>query len=658
MEIEGKKLLRPVSDSIIHGGDSLRQKAEEFIEPQQIELEMQIEELRTISGNAKNIAEKYIQLYDSSPFSYFTIDQFGTISEINRGGATMLNKQRTGLIGCDLKLFITQDTLPIFNNFLLKAFETNSKQTCEVKMAVGENCHFPVYLEGLVVEVEKEKKCLLTAIDITELKKTGDAEAQNFEKYRTLIELATDAFIQGDPEGNFITVNKKAAELTGFSKEELLGMNMSDLFSSDVIRKKPLRYDLLKLGETVKTEREFLRKTGEKVYIEMNSKAMPDGTYQCFFRDVTDCKMAEEALQASEEKYRILIDESSDPIFAFNPDGEYRYVNMAFANGVGRKRDEIVGRKIWDVFSKDEADKRFAAVKWVFENGLEKVLEVRVPRPDEDRFYLTTVKPILNELGEVTTVICISKDITDRKRAEEALAENEAHLRELNATKDKFFSIIAHDLKGPFNSIMGFSNMLERQIQEKDYDGIEKYASIIRHSSQRAMDLLLNLLEWSRSQTGRMEFTPEYIDIVAITKEVSELLFDSAQEKSITIYTELPHIAIAFADKAMISTILRNLISNAIKFTNTGGEIVISVGQKTEDLTVSISDNGVGINEEAIEKLFRIDKSQSTYGTQNEKGTGLGLILCKEFVEKHGGKIWVESQVANGSTFWFSIPKR
>jgi len=247
-------------------------------------------------------------------------------------------------------------------------------------------------------------------------------------------------------------------------------------------------------------------------------------------------------------------------------------------------------------------------------------------------------------------------DITEQKLAEQALKEREASLRELNATKDKFFSIIAHDLKSPFNGIIGFSNVLVQQIQEKDYAAIEEYAGIIENSSQQAMDLLMNLLEWSQSQTGKMVFNPENINIVDLINKSTELLNVSAQQKFIVIYKEVPESYFISADKAMVSTILRNLISNAIKFTNVGGEIVISTVQMPNELMVSVSDNGVGIDKESISKLFRIDKSQSTLGTENEKGTGLGLLLCKEFVERHGGKIWVESEPGRGSKFFFSIP--
>jgi signal transduction histidine kinase len=258
--------------------------------------------------------------------------------------------------------------------------------------------------------------------------------------------------------------------------------------------------------------------------------------------------------------------------------------------------------------------------------------------------------------GKPQELFCIDVDLTERKRAEEELVELNRKLKELNATKDKFFSIIAHDLKSPFNSILGFSNLLESQIMEKDYQKVEEYARIIQTSSVRAMDLLMNLLEWSRSQTGRMVFKPEILMILPLINQATELLKASAQEKSITISAQLPENITVFADQAMIGTILRNLISNAIKFTYNSGKINISAEQTEEELMVSVRDNGVGIKPEDIEKLFRIDENRSTLGTQNEKGTGLGLILCKEFIEKHGGKIWVESTVGKGSNFYFTIP--
>ena len=240
-------------------------------------------------------------------------------------------------------------------------------------------------------------------------------------------------------------------------------------------------------------------------------------------------------------------------------------------------------------------------------------------------------------------------DITEIKN-------NEHKLIELNATKDKFFSIIAHDLKSPFNSVIGFSEHLIELVRKRDYENIEVYANIILQSSQRAMNLLTNLFEWAQSQSGRLDFNPEYFEMISVINEQIRLFSDIAKGKSITISNLLTKELRINADKAMINTVLRNFISNAIKFTHPGGRITILAVDKQNELIVSVSDSGVGIPESRTDKLFSIDKSYSTPGTQNEKGTGLGLILCQEFIKIHNGKIWVESKVGTGSTFYFSIP--
>jgi len=247
-------------------------------------------------------------------------------------------------------------------------------------------------------------------------------------------------------------------------------------------------------------------------------------------------------------------------------------------------------------------------------------------------------------------------DVSIRKNAELEIALKNQELEKLNAEKVKFLTIIAHDLKSPFNSIIGFCELLLEQIKEKDYEQIGEFANIILQSSNKAMDLLMNLVEWAQSQTGRMEFKPEHFEMVTLINEIIPLYDDIAGQKSIAIKKVLPHNATVFADKAMISTVFRNLISNAIKFTMPGGEVIISAMEKQNEIIFSVRDTGVGIPLNSIGKLFQIDQSYSTTGTNKEKGTGLGLILCKEFVEKQGGKIWGESEERIGSTFYFTLP--
>ncbi len=232
----------------------------------------------------------------------------------------------------------------------------------------------------------------------------------------------------------------------------------------------------------------------------------------------------------------------------------------------------------------------------------------------------------------------------------------EEELRLLNATKDKFFSIIAHDLKNPFNSLLGFSDLLKNDFDMYEKKDIKKFINIMYESSKHGFNLLENLLQWSRSQTGRIAYIPNTVIINDVIKGCVNLLETSAHKKGIKIYKDIPETLETRGDIEMLSTVFRNLISNAIKFTPEGGRIKIKSRTTSRNVEVSVIDTGVGISEEKINSLFRIEKQVSTFGTNNEKGTGLGLILCKEFIDKHGGKIKVRSERKNGSEFKVILP--
>ncbi len=240
-------------------------------------------------------------------------------------------------------------------------------------------------------------------------------------------------------------------------------------------------------------------------------------------------------------------------------------------------------------------------------------------------------------------------------RSDQIRHQNE-ELRKINSTKDKFFSIISHDLRSPFAVIVGYSEVLKDNVNQKIYTDVARFAEVILNSSNKAMALLMNLTEWAQSQTGIMKFKPERVDMVELINDTEQLFENIASQKSIEINKVLPQEAPLTADKAMVSTILRNLLSNAIKYSNPGGKIVFSIKTGINEIIVSVADSGVGIPDNKIDKMFRIDESFSTSGTMNEKGTGLGLILCKEFIDNHNGKIWVESEEGKGSVFYFSLP--
>ncbi len=260
-------------------------------------------------------------------------------------------------------------------------------------------------------------------------------------------------------------------------------------------------------------------------------------------------------------------------------------------------------------------------------------------------------KPIdsIELTARINSVIKLAKSLKEIKIQRD-------QLKELNATKDKFFSIIAHDLRGPFNNIIGFSGLLQDYYHDYNDDQKEDMISMLNTSARTAYKLLENLLEWARTQSNQISFEPVTLNLNKIIDNCVNEINGMASNKEIKIFVEQTEKITIFGDKNLISFVIRNLLANAVKFTHRKGQITISTETKQNFLEISVSDTGVGISQKNIDKLFRIDDKYLMRGTEGEPTTGLGLILCREFVEKQGGKIWVKSQLNSGSIFTFSLP--
>ncbi len=264
---------------------------------------------------------------------------------------------------------------------------------------------------------------------------------------------------------------------------------------------------------------------------------------------------------------------------------------------------------------------------------------------------------IKNSSGEIQKVYGLVSDITLKKRAEEEMKKSTEELIKLNETKDRFLSIISHDLRTPFSSILGFTDLLAND-EELTNEERKQYVKYIQESSKSMLSLVNSLLDWTRLQTGRVKFEPERIDPSSLIEKSIHSVSGDALRKRIEIYSTVSKGKFIFVDKSLINQVFNNLLSNAIKFTNSNGRITISVRPATtlSFLEFSVRDTGQGIKEENLDKLFSVDTKFTTEGTAGEKGSGLGLSLVKEIVEKHGGIIWVESENGNGSNFKFTLP--
>ncbi len=268
-----------------------------------------------------------------------------------------------------------------------------------------------------------------------------------------------------------------------------------------------------------------------------------------------------------------------------------------------------------------------------------------------------TVRNLLLIILSMTVIFAffLLKLFSSYRNVNITLKRNQKKLQELNATKDKFTSIIAHDLKSPFNTILGFSNLIERTWEEKDYDKIKEFSRHIYDVSSQTYKLLENLLEWSRSQTGKISFLPKALDIRIPIKNAIDLMEPISRRKNIEIIVDAAP-AVVLIDENMFHTILQNLLSNAIKYSNPNSKIKIIAKEINRLLEISVIDEGIGMDQDTQNKLFHIDESINEVGTDGERGTGLGLILSKEFVERHRGKIIVESEKGKGSCFKIQLP--
>lgn len=368
-------------------------------------------------------------------------------------------------------------------------------------------------------------------------------------------------------------------------------------------------------------------------------------------------------LQKSEEKFRVITENSSDVIWHLNEKFILTYISPADERIRGFKKEEVIGQSLFSILKPegiqllmDANNKRMSDLSKGIRSA-PAIYELEERCKDGSWVWVeATAEAFYDKDGNITGYHGVSRDISKRKKAELLLIEREAQLRELNSTKDKLFSIIAHDLRSPFNAILGFSEILNDKTNELNADEYEQYLGFINTSARRTLALLDNLLAWAKSQTGKNTFNPLKTDLNEIIHEVLDISKSVAKIKNISIsYSQEGDIEVC-ADANMLKTILRNLISNAIKFTHPDGEIVLLAAKTDGHVEITVSDNGVGMSEDIRAKLFQIDKSTTTAGTANEKGSGLGLILCKEFVDKHGGKIWVQSEAGKGSSFIFTLP--
>lgn len=405
-----------------------------------------------------------------------------------------------------------------------------------------------------------------------------------------------------------------------------------------------------KSGKWIWLQDHFIRKTQIEDEIIIDGNAI----------DVTYRKKAELELKESEERFKNYINSTSDIVFTLDTEQKHTGVFGDWVEKAGLTKSYFLGKTTKEILGENAEIHVKANEKAL--NGEQVVYEWSSVLGGNTLYFQTSLSPLF-EGNTISGIIGVGRNITDLKNTEIALRKSENNvqkqnleLRKLNADKNRFISILAHDLKNPFSSILGILDLLTENIRTYNIEETEKLIHLLNISANKYYNLLNEILEWTKTKSGNFTFEPENLDFEIICQEVIDNLRLMANAKELSINISIVNDKIIIADKNMLTTILRNLISNSIKFTNRGGQINICLEKNENYFTVTISDNGVGITAKRLETLFEISHMSSTLGTEAEKGTGLGLLLCLELIEKHKGRIWAESEEGKGSVFAFTIP--
>lgn len=696
----------------------LTQGANDFISKpfSELILKIKVKNLLTIQLKSKQINSQNKVLEDvieNIPIVTFLVDENVRILKANHASETLANKSKEKIIGeiggnalrC-LQAIKNADNCgicTICNDCAIRHSVTHTFNTGQsVNRAYGsfssfqfeQSFQFDFLVSTTLIHSDDNKLVLLSIEDVTserkalkeaktageryaktatelheislDLEKTNKQLFREKEKLAAIFNTINVGFSITDSKGKYVMLNNWWKDHLGYTHEQITNMRIHDITHPDDQELTRIRFEQIVKGEISQYcfDKRFIRSDGSVFWGDLSVSAVKDEKDNVelvigVIRDITNLKQAEASLLKSEA---VLIEAQK---IGNTAHWEFDLISGNFT----------CSEQAYSIFDLDSANthidyKTFIGFfdsedRALFEKNYQESIQKMTEFHLEHRIITAcgNIKHVSQKAmthydnnGQALLTLGSIADITERKLAELKIAQQNQELISLNITKDKFFSIVSHDLKNAFISILGLSEWILSNEASHLNAELQHYLSMIHSTSKKTFTLLENLLKWARCQQGRVLFLPSKARLYNIVNETIQLLENQANIKNISIESHINTDFILIADSEMVKTILRNLINNAIKFTPSGGKITLKATQEAHGSQITVCDTGRGMDQKTRENLFNIALTQSQRGTEGEQGTGMGLILCYEFVKKHGGKIWVNSEIDKGTCIHFTIP--
>jgi two-component system CheB/CheR fusion protein len=505
-----------------------------------------------------------------------------------------------------------------------------------------------------------------------ELRNTQKQLVESRNRFAQLYNQTPAGYVTLNQNSIILQANQTFADMVNVDSSQIVNLSLADFFIDEdrsiflsrfnAFFKKPIEKSM---------ELKMTKKGGKPIFVRITGSLKTEGIFETqadsqqaklflIIYDITKQKITEELLVESEYRYRTLADSGQALIWTSGTDKLCNYFNKVWLTFTGRSLEMELGNGWTEGVHPNDIDRCIETYNTAFDKREPFEMEYRLRNAIGEYIWIMDKgTPNYNFKGEFIGYLGHCFDISEIKEAEDRIRVKNQELINLNAEKDKFFSIIAHDLRSPFNSFLGLTQIMAEDLNSMEMTEIQLFAISLSKSATNLYGLLENLLEWSGLQRGITGFNPESFSLHPKVVEIMSSVLESANNKGIQVEIIVPDDLKIFADEKMLGSIIRNLASNAIKFTHKGGEIILQARPVNDDIVeISISDSGIGMKNELLDKLFQLNPHSSRIGTDGEPSTGLGLIISKDFIEKHGGLIWAESEEGKGSTFYFTFPSK